>query len=135
VATAGCEQRDAKAQYNLGAMYNNGEGVPEDDAEAVKWYRLAAEQGLASAQSRLGLMYDNGEGVSEDDAEAVKWYRLAAGQGLASARVIKGPSSMRPLTVKAPFPRALASRQAISTASACAISSPVGRKAAFAVST
>ena len=44
------EQGFATAQYNLGIMYANGEGVPQDDAEAVKWSRLAAEQGYASAQ-------------------------------------------------------------------------------------
>ena len=58
----------------------------EDDAEAVRWYRLAAEQGHASAQFNLGLMYARGLGVSEDDAEAVRWYRLAAEQGHASAQ-------------------------------------------------
>ena len=62
------------------------EGVPEDDVEAVRWYRLAAEQGLALAQYNLGVMYDNGEGVPEDDVEAVRWYRLAAEQGLALAQ-------------------------------------------------
>ena len=61
-------------------MYANGEGVPEDDAEAVRWYRLAADQGHADAQYNLGWMYANGEGVVEDDAEAVRWYRLAADQ-------------------------------------------------------
>ena len=44
------EQGDADAQYNLGAMYDNGRGVPEDDAEAVRWFRLAVEQGHAGAQ-------------------------------------------------------------------------------------
>ena len=42
-------------------MYDNGKGVPQDYAEAVKWYRLAAEQGYARAQYNLGLMYDNGK--------------------------------------------------------------------------
>ena len=60
--------------------------MPEDDAEAARWYRLAADQGLADAQNNLGLMYDNGEGVPEDDAEAVRWYRLAADQGDAGAQ-------------------------------------------------
>ena len=41
------EQGNAAAQYNLGVMYDNGEGVPQDYAEAAKWYRLAAEQGEA----------------------------------------------------------------------------------------
>ena len=39
------EQGNAKAQFNLGLMYNNGQGVPQDYKEAVKWYRLSAEQG------------------------------------------------------------------------------------------
>ena len=47
------EQREAYAQSSLGFIYDNGEGVPENDAEAVKGYRLAAEQGDASAQSNL----------------------------------------------------------------------------------
>ena len=60
---------------------------PQDDTEAVRWYRLGAEQGYASAQYNLGLMYDNGEGVPRDDAEAVRWYRLGAEQGYAGAPV------------------------------------------------
>jgi TPR repeat protein len=48
---ADAEQGDASAQFNLGLMYDNGEGVPENDIEAVKWYRLAAQQGYAKAQS------------------------------------------------------------------------------------
>jgi len=84
------EQGDASAQYFLGSMYALGDGVPENDAEAVKWFRLAAEQGNARAQTNLGLVYANGEGVPENDAEAVKWYRLAAEQGDASAQYFLG---------------------------------------------
>jgi TPR repeat protein len=80
------EQGDASVQYNLGLMYDNGEGVIEDDKEAVKWFRLAAEQGYANAQFNLGNMYFNGEGVIEDHKEAIKWYRLAAEQGNANAQ-------------------------------------------------
>ena len=80
------EEGNAEAQYYLGIMYANGEGVPEDDAEAVKWYRLAADQGDADAQYNLGNMYNTGEGVLKNYAEAVKWYRLAADQGLAVAQ-------------------------------------------------
>ena len=57
----------------------------EDDREAVKWYRKAAEQGYAKAQYNLGVMYFKGEGVA-DDAEAVKWYRKSAEQGFAFAQ-------------------------------------------------
>ena len=60
--------------------------MPQDAAEAVRWYRLAAEQGLASAQHNLGFMYANGTGVPQDDAEAARWVRLAAEQGLAVAQ-------------------------------------------------
>jgi len=56
-------------------------------AEAVKWYRLAAEQGYAVAQFNLGNMYRIGNGVPENDAEALKLYRLAAEQGDAQAQV------------------------------------------------
>jgi hypothetical protein len=80
------EQGDAAAQFYLGFRYAEGEGVPEDDAEAARWYRLAAEQGDEFAQTNLGVMYDNGEGVPEDDAEAVRWFRLAAEQGHAQAQ-------------------------------------------------
>ena len=51
--------------------------MPQTDAEAAKWYRLAADQGDADAQINLGGMYHNGRGVPQNDAEAVKWFRLA----------------------------------------------------------
>ena len=72
------EQGDADAQYNLGVMYGDGEGVPQDDKEAVRWYRLAAEQGNSDAQNNLGLMYEEGEGVPQDYSQAHIWYNLAA---------------------------------------------------------
>ncbi len=80
------KQGDADAQYNLGIMYERGQGVPQDDAEAVKWYCKAAEQGYASAQFNLGNMYGEGQGVPQDYAEAVKWYRRAAEQGNAGGQ-------------------------------------------------
>ena len=80
------EQSAASAQFNLGVMYANGEGIPQDYQEAAKWNRLAAEQGHASAQNNLGFMYGEGEGVAQDYQEAVKWFRLAAEQGDAMAQ-------------------------------------------------
>jgi TPR repeat protein len=77
---------DAVAQFNLGWMYHYGDGVAEDDVEAVKWIRKAAEQGLSIAQYVLGVMYNKGQGVPEDDAEAAKWYHKAAEQGYADAQ-------------------------------------------------
>jgi uncharacterized protein len=66
------------AQNNLGLMYYNGQGVPQDYGEAAKWYRLAAEQGNAQAQSNLASMYYSGEGVSQDYVQAYMWVSLAA---------------------------------------------------------
>ena len=54
------EQGDAETQFNLGIMYDHGQGFRRDDAEAVKWWRKAAEQGIAEAQFNLGGMYSNG---------------------------------------------------------------------------
>ena len=46
-------------------MYDRGDGVPQDFAEAMKWYRRAADQGYANAQSNLAIMYNNGHGVPQ----------------------------------------------------------------------
>jgi TPR repeat protein len=65
----------------LGFMFENGQGVAQDKAEAVRLYHLAAAQGVAAAQFRLGLMFEFGWGVAKDRAEAIRWCRLAAEQG------------------------------------------------------
>ena len=75
------EQGDSYAQYNLGLMYDYGEGVIEDYTLAVYWYRQAAEQGHAKAQYNLGVMYERGKGIVQDDTQAVYWFRKAAEQG------------------------------------------------------
>ena len=82
------EQGDIKSQFMLGFMYDSGlfPGVPQDYAEAVKWYRMAAEQGHPVAQTELGELYNQGKGVPQDYAEAVKWYRMAAEQGHSAAQ-------------------------------------------------
>ena len=71
-------------------MYRKGEGVHEDDAEAVKWYRKAAEQGYAMAQFNLGLMYYNGYGVPQDNVLAYMWWNLSAARGHEVAKKNKG---------------------------------------------
>ncbi len=62
-------------------MYGEGKGVPQDYAEAMKWYRLAAEQGDADAQYNLGGMYFSGHGVARNHIQAYMWVTLAAAQG------------------------------------------------------
>ena len=75
------DQGYARAQYNLGGMYFNGYGVPKDDVEAVRLYRLAADQGYVDAQFNLGGMYFNGYGVPKDNVKTYMWMSLAAAQG------------------------------------------------------
>ena len=84
------ERGDARAQHNLGVMYDYGRGVPQDNTKAAKWYRRAAEQGIPEAQHNLGLMYENGQGVPQDNTKAAKWYRRAAEQGIPEAQVNLG---------------------------------------------
>ena len=84
------KQGDAVAQFNLGVMYDNGRGVPQDYGEAERWYRRAAEQNVVLAQFNLGLMYYNGEGIPHDYIEAANWYRRAAEQGHADAQLNLG---------------------------------------------
>ncbi|MGP8201252.1 MAG: trypsin-like peptidase domain-containing protein [Limisphaerales bacterium] len=81
---------EAAAQSELGLMYDLGQGVAQDYAEAVNWFRIAAEQGNPRAQLLLGLHYQNGDGVRQDYAEAVKWLRKAAEQGGAEAQYSLG---------------------------------------------
>ena len=80
------EQGDAIAQFNLGNMYFNGEGVPQDAPDAVRWYRLAAEQGHASAQFNLGVRYYEGLGVLRDSVLGHMWLNIASANGTEAGR-------------------------------------------------
>lgn len=74
-------QGNAAAQFNLGVMYENGQGVRQDYVQAVQWYRKASEQGDAQAQFNLGGMYAEGRGVRQDLALAQEWYGKACQNG------------------------------------------------------
>jgi TPR repeat protein len=80
------EQGDAQAQYNVGWMCDNGKGVAQSTAEAVKWYEKSAAQNFAAAQTNLGVLYATGRGVVQNYAQAVRWYQKAADQGFAMAQ-------------------------------------------------
>lgn len=80
------EAGDANGQFGLGLLYANGFGVDLDDAQAIKWYGLAADQGHAQAQCNLAVMHANGWGVPQNDDEAFRWYILAAEQGVVEAQ-------------------------------------------------
>jgi len=72
---------DARAQYNLGLLYDQGLGVPQSDALALRWYTQAAERGEPRAQYNLGIMYMNGQGTAPDPVLAYFWFSLAIAQG------------------------------------------------------
>jgi hypothetical protein len=59
--------------------------VAQNYAEAARWYRLAADQGIAAAQSNLGILYANGQGVAQNYILSHMWFNLAAAQGDAAA--------------------------------------------------
>jgi hypothetical protein len=84
------ENGNARAQFNLGLMYVDGLGVPQDYAEAARLFRMAAMQGDTNAQLNLGVLYAKGQGVPQDYSEAVSWYRKAAEQGDVYAQFILG---------------------------------------------
>ena len=71
------EKGNPDAEINLGNMYFDGNGVPQDYAESVKWYLLAADQGNADAQIALGFLYEYGDAVPLDYVQAHKWFDLA----------------------------------------------------------
>lgn len=75
------ESGDAAAQVSLGWHYREGDGVTQDDVEAVRWYRHAAEQGDPGGLDSLGWMYQQGRGVQQDDLVAIAFYRLSAREG------------------------------------------------------
>ena len=67
----------------LGQIYEDGlsDKIPQDYAEAVKWYRLAANQDDPDCQFFLGEMYFMGQGVTQDLIQAYMWFDLAAAKG------------------------------------------------------
>ncbi|HEX8749813.1 MAG TPA: tetratricopeptide repeat protein [Nitrospira sp.] len=76
---------EARAQYDLGLMYDQGQGVPQSDTEAMYWYGRAADQGEPRALYNLGLMYLNGQGVPPDLVKAYYLISLSASKGNAHA--------------------------------------------------
>jgi TPR repeat protein len=66
-------------------MYESGNGVPQDDVEAVRWYRLASEQGDSFAQVNLGNSYYTGKGVPQDNLSGLMWWAIAGAQGVQDA--------------------------------------------------
>lgn len=83
------EAGDAKAQARLGWMYLNGDGVPQHNHLAARWYRLSAAQGYGPAQFALGLLYNRGRGVPQDLVLSYIWLNLSASQAVGEDRGFK----------------------------------------------
>ncbi|HTI88891.1 MAG TPA: hypothetical protein VL966_19990 [Alphaproteobacteria bacterium] len=72
--------------FQRGVDAVDGHNTRKSDEEAVRWFRIAADQGYAPAENNLGYMYAEGRGVTRDDETAVKWYRRAANRGYPPAQ-------------------------------------------------
>lgn len=103
------DEGSAAAQLNMGLLYLDGHGVPQDNAEAVMWFRRAAEQDNTEAQHELGALYGAGRGVKRDYVQAYKWMNLCAAKGNA------GCATQRDLIAKKLKPAQIAEAQHLST--------------------
>lgn len=72
------QQGDASSQFQLGWLYLEGNGVPQDLQQGINWYTRSAEQGYAFAQTALGRLYEQGRGVPQSLPMAFMWYSIAA---------------------------------------------------------
>ena len=76
---------DPSAEFEIGARFAEGKGVPQDLKQAVTWYQRSAAKGFAPAQYRLASMFERGLGVKSDLPRASVWYQRAAEQGIVKA--------------------------------------------------
>ncbi len=72
---------NAEAMLNLGLMYENGQGVPRNLAEAARWYEKSGALGHVMALVRSGAMQANGKGVTKDMVGAYARFALARDLG------------------------------------------------------
>lgn len=84
--TRAAEQGIALAQMHMGEMYFDGTKIPQNDAEAFRWYQVAALQGIPQAEYGLGTIYEEGRGTAKDPVKAARWYELASRHGNAVAQ-------------------------------------------------
>ena len=84
------KEGDARSLFNLGVMYENGNGVPKNPSEAFNSYKKAAERELGDAENALGNIYYQGNATTKDDKLAIKYYQRAANKGYAKAQFSLG---------------------------------------------
>lgn len=90
VLRSNADAGDASAQFELSRRYLKGDGLEQNDDEAIRWLRLAAEGGLPRAQAGMGWMYATGKGVGKDDTLSFSWYERAAVAGFPVAQYMLG---------------------------------------------
>ncbi len=93
------EAGDSQAQITLGFMYDHGQGVEKSPTESIKWYRMAAEQGVPFVQHDMGVKYFQGQGVEQNYLEAAKWWELSGNAGIADSQFNLGLMYYRGLGV------------------------------------
>ncbi|MEX9949175.1 tetratricopeptide repeat protein [Providencia rettgeri] len=76
---------DLDAQYEIGTLYDVGEGVEENEEKAIEWYLKAASQGHSQAQYMMGMMYETSEHLSDDSHLSLEWFQKSAAQGNSNA--------------------------------------------------
>ena len=81
---------DSDAMYNIGVLYDNGQGVQRDFSEALKWYQKAAEADYVPAMNKLGIIYNDGLGVQKNYLKAIEWLQKAVDKGDRDAKLRLG---------------------------------------------
>jgi TPR repeat protein len=108
---------DASAQNELGLLYYEGKGIPQDHRKAKEWFDKAVEQGHAGAQVNLGTLYLRGEGAPQSSQMALFWFTRAAAQedALAFAKLVsmyaQGSADARDALAKQMMPAQIAEAQ------------------------
>ena len=98
---------NARAMYDIGLLYDQGLGVPQNYAKAMAWYREAAAAGDTYAMTAVGVLYAKGHGVPQDRGAAATWFRRAAERGNAVAMVNLGVLYRRGWGVPRDYPGAM----------------------------
>ncbi|MDX6915770.1 tetratricopeptide repeat protein [Pectobacterium carotovorum] len=108
LAIAWAKDGDPAMNFLVGHLYNFGYGdIENENIEALKWFRIAAEGGQRDAQNILGLAYEEGRwGVNIDGDEALKWYERAASQGDNTAQMNLGRMYYTGLRVRTNYQKA-----------------------------
>ncbi|MBX2806068.1 MAG: SEL1-like repeat protein [Hyphomicrobiales bacterium] len=97
----------APSQYRLAALYELGQGVPQNHTQAMRWYEKAASAGHAKAMHNLGVLTFNAGSQDADHAKAAFWFAKAAASGLVDSQYNLAVLNEHGLGVKKSVPGAL----------------------------